>query len=508
MLCLSAAIAIAAEQKYPLGNRPPTPEEQAYLDACVVQITRVEPNEFAITRSLQEVLSGSTPLPEMMGIPASLDNSTLKYWPSIYNQRGLNSCAAVHTAFYYSSYLQAQDNDIDITAANPDNVHSPAFAYNLLNGNRNAGTPVPVHIARFNDIGVCSLALMPYDGIDYSTWPSEAAWVDAINNRTKTTYMIDASTTEGILAVKQHLANGNIAVTKFSVRSTFFDYPDDCDGINNQVLYWQEDGHVGGHGCTIVGYSDGKSYTDHRDGQVHYGAFLCANSWGKGWGIYNTSGKTKGYYWVAYSIFSELAVQFGPYVYFNSDRYQYTPRLYAATGINHADRGKLTYSCGVGSPASPLYEGPDALKHDPDNDPDPAITDAKRVAVDLTDGITELQTGASNTIYTSTTNAGTASSNATVTSADFYVDLDKTGTYTVLYSSDPTFAVTPGNTGYATVELVLPSSSEIWVDAGNASGPWDGTEQNPYGTIQEGIDAAAFGDTVIVKDGIYAGAGN
>ncbi len=43
----------------------------------------------------------------------------------------------------------------------------------------------------------------------------------------------------------------------------------------------------------------------------------------------------------------------------------------------------------------------------------------------------------------------------------------------------------------------------IYVDDDNALGPWDGSLAHPYQFIQEGIDAAGYGDTVFVYGGFY-----
>jgi parallel beta-helix repeat protein len=43
----------------------------------------------------------------------------------------------------------------------------------------------------------------------------------------------------------------------------------------------------------------------------------------------------------------------------------------------------------------------------------------------------------------------------------------------------------------------------IYVDVGNASGPWDGTAEHPYKNITSGIEYASAGDTIYVRAGTY-----
>ena len=79
-----------------------------------------------------------------------------------------------------------------------------------------------------------------------------------------TAYMIDASTEAGLEAVKQRLANGDICTSHFDVHNNFWSYPNDTTGIDNQVYYTWDGSLAGGHGSTLVGYDDTKSYVDDR----------------------------------------------------------------------------------------------------------------------------------------------------------------------------------------------------------------------------------------------------
>ena len=374
-----------------------------------------------------------------------MDNSTLPYFPPIRSQGSQGSCTAWASCYYYDTYTQAFDEGYTVSGGDNNHILSPAFMYPLINDGMDWGAYTAFAMARLNDIGCSSWALKPYSSGDSTSWPSEAAWVNALNNRTETAHFIDASTSAGLTAVKQHLANGNLAVTDFPVYAAWYDsYPTEVTGVNNGVYYAPAGGMIGGHAVALVGYDDNKSYVDHRDGQTHNGAFLVANSWGEWWGVTNTAAKG-GFFWVAYSMFAEL--EFGPDVYYNDDREDYRPQLYAVVGINHAERWDVRLRGSVGGESG--WHSQDVIYYDGGDIP---VGDANRIAIDLTDGISHLAEGGNQISADAYVWSG-SSYTATVTSADFFVDLEGDGSYLQHSSADPTFTVAQGEWGYADVAL-------------------------------------------------------
>ncbi|MCJ7730094.1 MAG: hypothetical protein MUO27_09495, partial [Sedimentisphaerales bacterium] len=48
----------------------------------------------------------------------------------------------------------------------------------------------------------------------------------------------------------------------------------------------------------------------------------------------------------------------------------------------------------------------------------------------------------------------------------------------------------------------------IYVDANSPNDPGSGTVEDPFRRIQDGINSASLGDTVLIGPGIYSGIGN
>ena len=76
------------------------------------------------------------------------------------------------------------------------------------------------------------------------------------------------------------------------------------------------------------------------------------------------------------------------------------------------------------------------------------------------------------------------------------------------YAFLPLSHVRIGVAGLLFVSSTIVNAANIWVATNGNDTSGSGTSSSPYATIQKGIQAASNGDQVIVKNGVYSGAGN
>lgn len=441
-----------------LGARRPTREAWEALKAAITPVLYVEPNELAAARAL---LNGG----------ATVDNSASQYFPPIRSQGSQGSCTAWAAGYYFNTYVQAMDGGWSVSGGDNARICSPAFIYPLENDGVDNGAYTYSVMRRLNEVGCASWAIMPYSASDWTTWPDEAQWVEALPRRTLQSFSVGNGFSHGcsateFVAIKQLLANGNVLVTDTDVHSTWYDYyPRKTNGIDNAVLFAIDGNYLGGHAMTIVGYDDTRTYFDGSTTQT--GAFLIANSWGPWWGASNTVGQ-RGYMWVSYSLFTNYNGYFGV-AYYNSDRTNYTPRLYAVSGLNHAKRNYVRYRGGVGPTNSPFWVSYSAISNDGGSSI--TLTNNRRVAVDLTDGMSYATNLHDVRLYAEMRVGAGAGSAGTLASADFFYDFEKDGIVHVVSSTNPVVSVDPNSTGYASVQFQA-ADSNVFV-----------TITNPMGTI-------------------------
>ncbi|MFO1271858.1 MAG: dockerin type I domain-containing protein [Rubrivivax sp.] len=483
-----AAGALTARQMTDLMPKSCTPGAGAKANAGLraERAPRVAPNALAKRRIL---VAGGT-----AALPAAVDNSLSPHFPPIGDQSGRNSCAAWAAGYYYATYTQAADEGLDVsgvwlprdppcdiltdgkfdpakfalclpTVKDPprpsratEHIASPAFLYPLIhqrdidaNGQLtdDGGAFLLDAVDALAGWGIGSWQMKPYDPWLYDSvvyeWPTEAQWIEALPRRMVRRHDLDLGVDADFQDLKQHLANGELAVVGFvaydNVQYWGWDracqsQPGVCPGITEDVLY-SNDGSTasGGHAITIVGYDDGKTYVDAASGQTRQGAFLIANSASPDWGVPNTAGGPgQGYFWVAYDY---ARANFG-YVHYADDRPHYRPRLYAAFQPQAADRTSGLLYAGIGFhggdfyPVYDRYSTPGALPRPLETTPRPFEAD-KRLVIDMTDGWPQLDPAvAVPLLYV----AYDPYIGGTIAQADFYIDRRGNGVFDRLASPD------------------------------------------------------------------------
>jgi len=246
--------------------------------------------------------------------------------PPIGDQGQQGSCTAWATGYYCMTHQIAKANDWwDTTIAS--HQFSPAFVYNQINFGDDSGSYVSDAIELMKDFGCATMADMPYDYTDYTSWPSEWAYTNAINYRVSESYYIYTLNDNGIEAVKQALLDGNVLVTAIYVKTSFF-YFDETNNVYSTT--YADETTYGGHAVCIVGYDDTITTDDGA------GAFLLVNSWGTNWG-------DGGFWWMTYEAMKNPALSRGYAYHFDVVEQPHSPKLIATFRISHEHRGQIMY---------------------------------------------------------------------------------------------------------------------------------------------------------------------
>lgn len=408
-LLTTLALPLANAVEYQTGHIPLTPEQQVEMDATILKVTQVLPNRLALQRVAGErgntqrlTVPGMNMIPaddeaDIIGVkgsqvakvarnlslttaamayPKKVDNSTEAWFPKVGNQGGLGSCGPYCTTYYTMTSQVARLRGWNVKSdENPAHIFSPRFTYNLVNGGANSGSNVQVIFELLLQAGCATYADFPYDGMDFTSWPTTApVWRNAINYRMAQVGMVgDIDTESGLAKAKQMLANGYIFNFSCNVLdwqySQFSNDPattaDDelfARRVASQrravVSHCRKSDSPSGHGMTVVGYNDELWCDLNSNGIVdtgEKGALRIVNSWDTGW-------EDGGFTWVAYD--SLKTVSSVPGAYSQEDRREafwdrrlewisaraaYTPSLVAEVTVTHPSRNQMSISVGRSS---------------------------------------------------------------------------------------------------------------------------------------------------------------
>lgn len=332
-------------QKKSLPPLRPEPEKLAAPGEEVMATASGEPDVVA--------LAGASAL------PASVDNSTLKYFPPIRSQGSLGSCAQFSAVYYTLTHMTALARDWDAKNGGDSYRFSPKWTYNMLNGGANVGTWHYDAYAIAMKHGLATWAEFPYDS-DYRAWClNPAVWKNAINVRSaQAGKVLDVDTDTGLEKLKELLNNGYVLNFATYINSWLWkgisddlSTPDDDQYVGRKCAY-MVNGTSGGHAMTIVGYNDNIWVDINGDGSVQSsekGGLRIANSWGTSW-------NEAGFAWVSYNALRTRNPAYTSEGLFWYDeatwataRPSYAPEIVAEFTLSHLKRSQLVISLGLGT---------------------------------------------------------------------------------------------------------------------------------------------------------------
>ncbi len=227
----------------------------------------------------------SKPIPKLLKLlPSKVD--LRPSCPAIYDQSNLGSCVANAVSFA----LRFDRKKQGLTDFSPSRL----FIY--YNGRALEGTTsydsglyVRDGIKTANKLGACHESMWPYNISQFKNKPTTPCYTDGVKYETLT-YLAVA---QNLTTFKDCLNSGFPIVFGFTVYDSFESSVVDSTGV--VPMPKNTEGILGGHCVVMVGYDDSTQ------------RFICANSWGTGWGINGT-----GYFSIPYAYLtnSRLAADF------------------------------------------------------------------------------------------------------------------------------------------------------------------------------------------------------
>jgi len=265
--------------------------------------------------------------------------------PPVGDQGNQGSCVAWAAGYYDKTHIEYVERQL----ATPNPTYdlddpayqiSPSFIYNQINAGRDAGASMMDAQILICDQGACSMTDFPYDDADYTSWPTEAAYENAIPYRGYDAWGVNVWSDVGINQVKWILWNHHTCVLGINVFSNF----DNIENYDTVYTVHDKSGKSrGGHALCIVGYDDSRQTADGP------GAFRLVNSWGSGWG-------NGGYCWMSYEAVKKKKANLSQgWVYVTNDRYKYVPTALARVKLTHPCRDYVSIAFGIGSSDHPLW---------------------------------------------------------------------------------------------------------------------------------------------------------
>ena len=247
----------------------------------------------ADTESLE---SGIETMSTVTSYDITENEDTAQYFPEIGDQGSIGSCTAWATTYYQFTYQVNKFRGIETTASN---TYSPTWTYNYINCGVDVGAHLYDCYLILKHQGAMTLEDMPYYGTssEYSfDWSTDIqGMLDALQYRANCYYVTTTSAKNSLSLIKSKIRAGYVLTGITDAYGWEIETNSDGDDV---IVRCSEDGAVGSHAVTIVGYDDDFEVT--VNGTTLTGAFKIANSWGTSFG-------NDGYIWVSYDAFFDTS---------------------------------------------------------------------------------------------------------------------------------------------------------------------------------------------------------
>lgn len=271
-------------------------------------------------------------------LPPSVDNSTERYFPPIFNQTG-SSCAHAAGIGYMLTY--EMNRLLDRDASLLENRMSYLFSWNMINEGEDQGGHVEQGLQLAKSYGIMSEADYGHPSLYNFFWATGyEKYVRAMRNRV--TEIL--SFKDSIPQIKRYLYDAGRGehpggVLTFGTSAEEWQINNDYQGPSATGYHalLTKLGNDGGHALTIVGYDDLVTYIDEH-GIQHTGAFIVVNSWGE-------YSHDRGRFYLPYDFFRDPSVKEAELSSsLNAIRVtSYEPRFVLRVGLTYSQRNELRF---------------------------------------------------------------------------------------------------------------------------------------------------------------------
>lgn len=286
--------------------------------------------------------------------PSSVDNSLLKYFPTVIDQIG-GSCAQASYIGYMFTY--EMNRLLDRDGSTPDHQFSYLYTWNFINGGNDEGSIGEEGLVIGFEGGIATEADFPsqYTSSQFKWTSGYDTYLRAIHHRVKKIKHFDVLDREGVDVIRNYLWNRGEpgksgGIVTFSSRAGAWKINTHYDGPSETgyKALLTELSPTGAHAMTIVGYDDLVEFNA-PDGTLSKGAFIVCNTYGTGYWMHD-----RGRFYLPYWFWMQPDRDSGTLSrqVVGVDVEYREPKVVFKVGVDYSSRDDLSFRIGLSNKAS------------------------------------------------------------------------------------------------------------------------------------------------------------